>query len=68
MPRFYFHLIGTRAAEHNEGTPFLRVDEAIEHATAVAHELAKNRHAEVNGQEIRVVDETGREMCRIPLN
>ena len=67
MRHFYFHLAGTRAVEDSEGTTFLSVEETIEHASVVAHELAKNRRAEVNGQEIRVVDETGREVCRIPL-
>jgi hypothetical protein len=68
MPHFYFHLAGSRTIEDNEGTPFSTVPEAIAHATAVAHELAKNRRAEVNGGEILVVDETRTRCVSHPAN
>ena len=70
MPHFYFHLAGTRAAKDSEGTTFLSVEEAIEHATVVAHDLAKNRRAEVITQDRQVVEpvEQGHDQPRLCLD
>jgi hypothetical protein len=66
MSLFFFHLIGAREAEDTVGMTFSNSIEARDHARLVAAELAKNND-KTKGQVILIVDETGREVCRVPL-
>ena len=67
MSSFFFHLIGARIAEDTEGMTFSNSMEARNHARVVAAELAKNNRDKTQGQAILVVDESGAEVCRVPL-
>ena len=70
MPVYYFHLeTGEKRVSDCDGTELKGVSQAIDHATTVALELGRNaRPAELNDQQIVVIDDSGNEVFRVPLS
>lgn len=69
MPRFFFHLTGSRSARDTTGEGLPSVLDAVENARQVASELARNVDPGlVEGAFIVVEDETGRPVYSVPLN
>ena len=68
MPRFYFHLIGTREITDPDGEDLPNTEAAVLHAYAVAKDLARNRtNASISDQAIRILNESGQEVERVQL-
>ena len=68
MPRFYFHLIGTREITDPNGEDLPNTEAGVLHAYAVAKDLARNRtDASIADQAIRILNESGQEVDRVRL-
>jgi len=68
MPRFFFHLQGTKPIEDRDGVELPDLREAVTHAKEVAHDLMKSKHTpNVSEDWIRVTDDTGVEVYRCPM-
>jgi hypothetical protein len=68
MPTFYFSLSGRAPFEDVQGQNLPSLVEAMQEATRIAHDLARNRRAsDVSGDQVVVTDESGRELFRMPL-
>jgi hypothetical protein len=68
MPMFYFNLSGRAPFEDVQGQDLPSFIEAMQEATLIAHDLARNRRAsDIFGEQVVVTDESGREVFRMPL-
>jgi hypothetical protein len=68
MPMFYFNLSGRAPFEDVQGQNLPSLIEAMQEATLIAHDLARNRRAsDIFGEQVVVTDESGREVFRMPL-
>jgi hypothetical protein len=66
MPRYYFHITGRFEVEDDEGEEFPDVAAAMVLALRMASELASDRD-NYRGCFVRVTDDKGDELARIPM-
>jgi hypothetical protein len=65
--RYFFHAAGdAEAYEDEDGEVFAQDDDALAHAAVIARELAED--GSLDGFSIQVVDETGKEIARVPIS
>jgi uncharacterized protein DUF6894 len=65
--RYFFHVVGGRKIYPDEmGEDFTRIDDARAYAAAISGELAVDAGS-YPGFAVRIEDETGRELGRVPI-